>query len=510
MKAPGSLAWFARHEARLAWRDWISHMTGGSRRRTAVLVIGALAFLVFMHALAMVMLAPYGDPARIDSLRTLAIITSVMALAWSGMVSQALVLVARAFYARGELELILTSPAMASRLFAVRTAAIALTILATTIVTAAPFINVFAWLGGARWLWTYVVSVALAALATAVSVMIVGVLFRLVGARHTRSIAQILAAVIGVAFAIGVQFGAIFSTGALNVPHWIVLERLAPDPDSPLWKPARAAFGEPIALSLILVAAAISMSIAIRFFAPHFGELALAAGSAPEGGQAQSARISRFRVRTSAQALRRKEWLLLLRDPWLISQTLMQLLYLIPVGFLLWQSFSGVSVIVTILVPLMIMVAGQIGGGLAWLALSAEDAPELIATAPVSRRAALRAKAEAVLGGVVILLSPLVLALAVVSPRDALIAFFCVMIAAASSSAIQYWFRIKTRRSQFRRRHASSRIALYAEALVTTGWSGVGALAVLGTWLAVASGVSVLFVLFGAWLLSPSREMQES
>ena len=29
----GSLAWFARHELRLAWRDWISMMTAGDRRR---------------------------------------------------------------------------------------------------------------------------------------------------------------------------------------------------------------------------------------------------------------------------------------------------------------------------------------------------------------------------------------------------------------------------------------------------------------------------------------------
>jgi hypothetical protein len=46
-----------------------------------------------------------------------------------------------------------------------------------------------------------------------------------------------------------------------------------------------------------------------------------------------------FRNSTPAQALRRKEWTLLLRDPWLMSQTLMQLLYLLPAGFLLWRNF---------------------------------------------------------------------------------------------------------------------------------------------------------------------------
>lgn len=503
---PGSIGWFAKHEARLAWRDWISHMTGGSRRRVAVLAIGGLAVLIVMHALVLRLLEPYGDPARMNTVRTLAVITSGMALALSGMVSQALVLVTRAFYARGELELVLASPAIASRIFGVRMAAIAVTVLATAVITAAPFIDVLTWLGGPRWLWTYVVALALAAIATAFAVLIVGGLFRLVGAGRTRSVAQVLAAVIGVAFAIGVQFIAIFATGALNMPHWAILERLAPDPESALWNPARAAFGEPVALSCILAIAAISMLVAITIFAPRFGVLAVVAGSAPEGALTPEPRGVPLRVRTSAAALRRKEWLLLLRDPWLISQTLMQLLYLIPVGFLLWQSFSGAGVIVTVLVPMMIMAAGQIGGGLAWLALSAEDAPELIVTAPVWRRAVVKAKGEAVLGGVAVLLAPLVLALAAVAPRDAVLAFCGVMVAAASSAAIQYWFRVRTRRSQFRRRHTSSRLALYAEAVVTTGWAGVGALAVSGNSLAVVSGFLVLLILFGAWIMSPRHE----
>lgn len=506
---PGSTGWFARHEARLAWRDWLSHMTGGSRRRVAILVIGGSALLIFLHALAMVLFARYGDPASINAVRPLAIITSAMAIALSGMFSQALVLVTRAFYTRGELELVLASPAVASRLFAVRMAAIAVTVLATTVVTAAPFINVLAWLWGARWLWAYAVSVALAAIATAFAILMVHGLFRIVGAGRTRSIAQILAAVIGVAFAIGVQFIGIFLTGALNMPHWAILERVATNVDSPLWGPARAVFGEPVALAAILAIAAVAMLAAVTFFAPDFGELAVAAGSAPEGAQNRETRGARLRVRASAAALRRKEWLLLLRDPWLISQTLMQLLYLIPVGFLLWQSFSGAGVIVTVLAPMMIMVAGQIGGGLAWLALSAEDAPELIATAPIQRVAVLKAKGEAVLGGVAILLAPPVLGLTAVAPRDAFLAFCGVMVAAASSASIQYWFRIRTQRSQFRRRHTSSRLALFAESVVTTGWAGAGGLAIMGNGLAVMTGLLVLLILFGAWLMSPRREAQD-
>ena len=47
-----------------------------------------------------------------------------------------------------------------------------------------------------------------------------------------------------------------------------------------------------------------------------------------------------FRRAFAARVLRHKEWTLLRRDPWLVSQTLMQLLYLLPPALLLWRTFG--------------------------------------------------------------------------------------------------------------------------------------------------------------------------
>jgi ABC-2 type transport system permease protein len=66
-------------------------------------------------------------------------------------------------------------------------------------------------------------------------------------------------------------------------------------------------------------------------------------------------------------------------------------------------------------VPILIVAAGQLGGGLAWLAVSGEDAPDLIASAPVPAGRVLRAKTEAVLGGIAVIFGPFVAVLA--SPR---------------------------------------------------------------------------------------------
>ena len=67
-----------------------------------------------------------------------------------------------------------------------------------------------------------------------------------------------------------------------------------------------------------------------------------------------------YRVASPRTALRRKEWLLLRRDPWLASQTLMQILYLLPPAILLWRTFEAGGGALNLLVPVLVMAAGQL------------------------------------------------------------------------------------------------------------------------------------------------------
>lgn len=506
MSGPGTLSWFALHEARLAWRDWLSLMTGGHRRRIRNVILGFIAFNLFLHGLAYLMLSPSTNLAGPANRQLLVVITGSLAMTWPLMLSQAMESVTRAFYARGDLELILASPVAVARLFAVRIAAMVVTIASMVLVLASPFINVLAWLGGAHWLGAYPAAVALAMVAVAVAVVLTISLFRTIGPRRTRFISQIIAAVIGAAFAIGMQFAVILSFGSITrmaALQAAVLDKLALDENSALWWPARAILGEPMALAVLLGLGFIVLAAAIHVVAPRFGQFALAASIVSHPTMPPGRRLVRFRNSSPAQALRRKEWALLLRDPWLMSQTLMQLLYLAPAAFLLWRNFHSGDGASALLVPILIMAAGQLGGGLAWLAVSGEDAPELIASAPVAASRVLRAKTEAVLGGIAMIFGPLVALLAVAAPIAALVALAGVVIAASSAMAIQYWFRIQSRRTYFRRRQTSSRIAIFAEALSSIGWAGTGALAATGTWLALIPGVLVLVILAGAWIISP-------
>jgi ABC-2 type transport system permease protein len=110
----------------------------------------------------------------------------------------------------------------------------------------------------------------------------------------------------------------------------------------------------------------------------------------------------------------------------------------------------------------------------------------------------MRAKIEAVMGAVALVFAPLALVLALASPPAALAAAIFIAIATASATAIQFWFRSQAKRSHFRRRQTSSRVATFAEALSSVGWAATGALAAI-------VGLIVLGILAGTRWLSPAR-----
>jgi len=182
----GTVAWFARHEIRLAWRDWAWLLSGGRRRRGYTVALGLVAFVLLMHGLAYLTLPRAADLVAPPDKRALVAVGGTLALYWSLMLSQAMEAVTRAFYARGDLDLVLSSPAAAARLFAVRIGAMAASIAGMSLVLAAPAIDVLAWRGGAQWLAAYGVVAALAMAAVTISTVVTNLLFAAIGPKRTR------------------------------------------------------------------------------------------------------------------------------------------------------------------------------------------------------------------------------------------------------------------------------------------------------------------------------------
>lgn len=496
MSAPGSLTWFAQHETRLVWRDTFSMLGAEASVRRRRLFVGLSILLFIMHAVAWFVVGPLARSALENDLPTLMGISVGIALSGSAILSQAMESVTRTFYSRSDLELILSSPAQVQRLFAVRVGAIVMSAGAMSIVFVGPFINVLVWQSGLHWLGAYGVMVSIALVATALAIALTVFLFDVIGPKRTRLIAQITAAVIGGLFAIGLQLAAMFSTGTMSRFAFLQSETAlayAPGADSVVWWPARAVMGDVCVLLVVFLVSLTAFVLIAAVQVPRFARFALAASSVSHGSTRRVASDRSMRVETPTGALRRKEMLLILRDPWLLSQTLMQLLYLLPPAAMLWHSYAHKGGAPVVLIPMLVMAAGQLAGALAWLTVSGEDAPDLVGTAPVSPSRLLRSKVEAVMVCICIVFAPLVLGLLFFSVSVAVIAAGAIFASAASAIAIQLWFRSQFKRSQFQRRHVSSRVATLSEAFSSITWAAASAIAAAGSWTAIV----VLMIAFG-------------
>ena len=161
MSSAAAVAWFARHELRLAWRDWLAMMTAGRRRPKHAALIGLVVLALILHLPAYAVIGQFAELQGPLERSSLIIMSAIILLAWALILSQAIESVTRVFYARGDLDLIMSSPAPATNVFSVRIAAVALSVIAMALLLSTPFVDVLVIGGGIRWLAAYGVVVSL-------------------------------------------------------------------------------------------------------------------------------------------------------------------------------------------------------------------------------------------------------------------------------------------------------------------------------------------------------------
>src|SRR5436189_5891149 len=122
MSSAAALTWFARHEFRLAWREWLAMMTGGRLGRKRRAVIGLIAFAAIMHLPAYAVIGRFADLQAPLEKSSLIVMSATIALAWALMLSHAIESVTRVFYARADLDLIMSSPVRLANVFSIRIA----------------------------------------------------------------------------------------------------------------------------------------------------------------------------------------------------------------------------------------------------------------------------------------------------------------------------------------------------------------------------------------------------
>jgi ABC-2 type transport system permease protein len=444
----GSIPWLLAHEMRLGWREAM-----GARGRYVGLVAGGFVLVVLVGAGVGLGMALRHYQLEVS---TPAVLIADLALAFifTLMLSQTLAAAAQALYSRGDLDLLFSSPLPPRTVLTVRFTALALNVVTLFAALAGGLLLPIAFLGHPQWLGVLPVLMALALLASAAGLVLASALFRLLGPRRTRTIAQVLAAVIGAAIFLVFQSG-----NMMGGDRRAMFERIAgvmSDRDLALPPladlPLRAMLGEPWPLLAIFGLSVVAFLAVNTLLGRRFARDSAAAVGVDGVGRKAKARTGDFASGAFAATLR-KELRLLLRDAALLSQVLLRVLYLLPLAFVLLRNAGeGQSLLLPGGAAGLAVMAGQLASSLTWITVSAEDAPDLLVAAPAPISTVNRAKLAAALIPVAGLLALPLVALIVLAPAAGIAATLGCAASASSAGMINVWRQRPGRRSDFRRK----------------------------------------------------------
>ncbi|NHZ83657.1 hypothetical protein F2P44_30980 [Massilia sp. CCM 8695] len=478
MARAGSALWLLRHELRLfmfeilgARRD--SQRTGVNRKALAVWVILAL----LIHGFAFMALTDARLSSGTPPLTLLMTVSAVMAGVFTMMMSTGLNTSVTALFERRDLDLLLSSPIPSRSVFTVRLAAIAATSAGLYLFFLTPFAHAGMVLGQWRWLGIYPAIAGMALVSSSLSMLLTLALVRWLGVRRTRVTAQLLGALSGAAMFLLAQ--------AFNSPLGPALQRFvkrllplfALGADSIAWLPAKAALGMPLPALLMLAMGGAVFWLTARLTHGFFVDGVQQAAGAARVAKAPPGAL-RFRFgRGLARTIMVKEWRLIWRDPQLIAQVGLQLMYMLP---LLAPLLLGRAVSLPALAAALTFLCGTLSASLGWIVISAEDAPDLLRAAPCSQGTIRRAKLAAVVIPPIAVAALPLCWLAMRQPAAAAAMLLSCTLCALNSALVVAWCARPGLRGDFKARGKGNLASTVFELLTGVGWAGLSFTLLLG------------------------------
>lgn len=500
----GSFLWLVRHDIGLSWREF-SHMFAqlDATRGCLLAVAGAIALHLVAWPIA-ALLAQQVDDSMATG-RTASIVTIMLSVfAW--MVAQGLIGASRALFARSDLELLLGSPLDAATVFGARALALATSTFGSVGLLVLPTANIGALLGRPIWLVAYPALVILALVGTSVGLLFAMAIFHFVGARRARLVSQLIATFIAGGFVLGVQVWLLLPAGVQTMLLTVV---------ATVWGSENALSGlvERLLsgnLETVFVITLLSITLfaaTVRLLAGPFARATLSAAGAPKDERRDTDIEAPLRFSAGcARALRRKEWRLLLRDPGIYGQLTLQIIYTLPVAVLLLRSNQDLPTGMAV-ASAIVVIAAQISASLAWIAVSAEEAPELLATAPMRAGGIDRCKLSAITVPVFTVVAVPVIGLAFASLRVAVLTLVVAALAAVSTALLNLWHPMPGNRRGMLRRHQQSKLVALVEHGLAVIWAIGIMLAVHSAWLILIPLVVATGILSAVAPFSPRREI---
>ena len=487
---PASVAWLVAHDLTLNWRrflDMFGRLSTGATWAVCIagaLVLHLLAWPIVVWLVQLKLASGAAGPAA-------GAVPIVCVLAW--MSAQGLLGTARALQERAGMDLLLASPLPMRPILASRLVSIAASSFGSVGLLVLPVANMGVVLDGPTWFAVYPTLLALALIGTVAGMAVAIGLFLSCDARRARLIAQLCAAVIGGAFLLAMQIAAMLPAATRTA----ISDYLAESALVSVLAPAvAAARGELPSLIGFTAFAAATFAAAIVVLSAPFLRASLRAAGTPAdmgGNHARGHRSLQFGA-SLAQTLRRKEWRLLCRDHSVFAQLSLQIIYTVPLAVVLLQGVVNMPMAMA-LAPTIVVIAAQIAASLAWITVSGEDAPELIAAAPVRRAEVERAKIAAIGAPILVILALPLAGLALLSPSVALLVALFAAAASVSTALLNLWHPMPGNRRGLLRRHSQSKLMALLEHLMAMLWAVAIFLAVLGSvWamLPIALAIGVL------------------
>jgi ABC-2 type transport system permease protein len=494
---PATLPWLVQHEVRLSWRN-----TTLGRPAPLLILFGICA--VALHAVAYMVLSHW--PSGVGVVSGLPMLGALMAISASLMLAQAISRSVSALFDRGDLDLLLSSPLPTQHVFMARGLGIALSLCPFQLAVLGPFANVGPFTGHAHLLAIYPVLAVMALCMTALGLGLTLALVRLLGARRAKTVAQVFGSLIGALFFLVTQAQSLLSPAQHERWNALLESWTAPGgvfaPDSVWLFPARALLGEALPLLAFVLLGVGCFVAMVRLTHRRFVSGTQESLDGGARGPAIASGSLRFR-RGIAVNMLLKEWRLILRDPQLISKTLLQVLYLVPLCFMTLRSQDPVRLLAGIE-----LLALTLASALAWITVAAEDAPELLACAPASLTRLNWLKVLAAVMPVWVLTLPLPVYLAAHSPWVAAVIFLCVIGGTLNVAASQVWYPRRGHRSNLAKRGQGHWLVGLLDLVLSVCWAG------LTYGIAVRSlyaGLLLLPILAGSgwvWLLGRDRRAE--
>ncbi|MES2097499.1 MAG: hypothetical protein V4459_12140 [Pseudomonadota bacterium] len=468
--APGSFAWLAWHEMTLAWR---SRARKGITRWLGLLLLIGYGVIGCVTAVGLI-----GVPIAFNSWIGVGLLAgSVVGLSF--MTTQAILGSQQTLYESRDLDLLFTAPIDARTVLLAKLAGIVGAITLTYAVLLLPMVVPIAILGHPGLLGAVGLLASLALTASAFGIAITLILARVAGPRAARTVGQIAAAVMGGALFLVSQFSQ--HDGRRGSAFSSLFERFrAMGWGDRGWSgiPGHAAFGDLIPLAVVLTLGLVLFigagAVLRRLFLSGYQDAGVKLSRAKPTGKASS-RLFHAGLFRSILA---KEWRLLARDPGIVFQVILRLVYLAPL--MLGAMRGGAGFLVPGLAFASVLVATQVTGSFAWLTVSAEDAPELITVAPVDTAQVNLAKLAAALlmAAPLALLLPIVIATVGKAPIGALITLAMTAIGGSIAGYIELKLGKPGQRATFAKRRQGGFVAGLLGMIVAVIFGGGAALAV--------------------------------